>query len=140
MEYRKIENTIIARIDRGESISEKLRLIAEKENIKTAFVSGIGAADHLEIGCYEVGKKEYIKYIYNGDFEITSLLGNITTMDGNFYLHLHINAADEKGKTYAGHFNEGIIGGTCELQIQIVDTTIERQYDEETGINIFKFI
>lgn len=139
MEYKRIDNTIIARIDRGESIAEKIQKIATAENIKTAQVSGIGAASHLEIGCYQVSEKQYIKHVYDGDFEITSLLGNISQQDGEFYLHLHINAADEKGTAYAGHFNEGIIGGTCELFINIIDTTVERQYDDETGLNVFKF-
>ena len=96
MEYKRIDNTIIARIDRGESIAEKIQKIATAENIKTAQVSGIGAASHLEIGCYQVSEKQYIKHVYDGDFEITSLLGNISQKDGEFYLHLHINAADEK--------------------------------------------
>lgn len=139
MEYKRIDNTIIARIDRGESIAEKIQKIATAENIKTAQVSGIGAASHLEIGCYQVSEKQYIKHVYDGDFEITSLLGNISQKDGEFYLHLHINAADEKGTAYAGHFNEGIIGGTCELFINIIDTTVERQYYDETGLNVFKF-
>lgn len=139
MEYKRIDNTIIARIDRGESIAEKIQKIATAESIKTAQVSGIGAASHLEIGCYQVSEKQYIKHVYDGDFEITSLLGNISQKDGEFYLHLHINAADEKGTAYAGHFNEGIIGGTCELFINIIDTTVERQYDDETGLNVFKF-
>lgn len=139
MEYKRIDNTIIARIDRGESIAEKIQKIATAENIKTAQVSGIGAASHLEIGCYQVSEKQYIKHVYDGDFEITSLLGNISQKDGEFYLHLHINAADEKGTAYAGRFNEGIIGGTCELFINIIDTTVERQYDDETGLNVFKF-
>lgn len=139
MEYKRIDNTIIARIDRGESIAEKIQKIATAENIKTAQVSSIGAASHLEIGCYQVSEKQYIKHVYDGDFEITSLLGNISQKDGEFYLHLHINAADEKGTAYAGHFNEGIIGGTCELFINIIDTTVERQYDDETGLNVFKF-
>lgn len=139
MEYKRIDNTIIARIDRGESIAEKIQKIATAESIKAAQVSGIGAASHLEIGCYQVSEKQYIKHVYDGDFEITSLLGNISQKDGEFYLHLHINAADEKGTAYAGHFNEGIIGGTCELFINIIDTTVERQYDDETGLNVFKF-
>lgn len=139
MEYKRIDNTIIARIDRGESIVEKIQKIATAESIKTAQVSGIGAASHLEIGCYQVSEKQYIKHVYDGDFEITSLLGNISQKDGEFYLHLHINAADEKGTAYAGHLNEGIIGGTCELFINIIDTTVERQYDDETGLNVFKF-
>lgn len=33
MEYRSFENTVIARIDKGEEILESLKIIALKENI-----------------------------------------------------------------------------------------------------------
>ena len=34
MEYRKLDNVIVARIDKDEEILEQLRVIAIKENIK----------------------------------------------------------------------------------------------------------
>ena len=34
MEYRKFNNTIIAKIDKGEEILEEIKNIAQKENIK----------------------------------------------------------------------------------------------------------
>lgn len=36
MEYRRFDNQIIARIDKGEEIQEQLKLIALKENIAFA--------------------------------------------------------------------------------------------------------
>ncbi len=139
MDYRRIKDTVIARIDKDESISEQIQSIAEKENIKTAFVAGIGAAHHMKIGCYQTETKTFNQFVYDGDFEITSLIGNITSQNSNFYLHLHINATDENGKMYGGHLNEAIICATCELQIQILDTTVERKKDDKIGINVLKF-
>ena len=43
MEYRKFDNVIVARIDKDEEISEQLRVIAIKENIKLASVQALGA-------------------------------------------------------------------------------------------------
>lgn len=43
MEYRKFENTIIARIDKGEEIIEKVKEIALKEQITLASVQALGA-------------------------------------------------------------------------------------------------
>ena len=42
MECRKFDNTIIARIDKGEEILEKVKEIALKENIKLASISWRG--------------------------------------------------------------------------------------------------
>ena len=38
MKYKKFENTIIARIDKGEDIVEQVKNIALKENIKVASI------------------------------------------------------------------------------------------------------
>ena len=38
MEYRRFENTIIARIDKGEEILEQVKIIALTENIQLASV------------------------------------------------------------------------------------------------------
>ena len=43
MEYRKLDNVIVARIDKDEEILEQLRVIAIKENIKLASVQALGA-------------------------------------------------------------------------------------------------
>lgn len=139
MEYQKYENHIALRIDKGESILTAINEVCDKENVKMAFISGIGAASKMDIGNYVFNEKVYVPYHYEGDFEITSLIGNVTTNNGEFYLHLHITASDHHGKTYGGHLNDAIIGATCEIHMQVLDLSIDRQYDEEIGINIFDF-
>ena len=37
MDYRRFENTIVARIDKGEEILEKIEKIAKKENIEYVY-------------------------------------------------------------------------------------------------------
>lgn len=41
MEYRKFDNIIIARIDKGEEILEQLKAIAITENIKLASINAL---------------------------------------------------------------------------------------------------
>ena len=50
MEYRKFDNVIVARIDKDEEISEQLRVIAIKENIKLASVQALGAINDFTVG------------------------------------------------------------------------------------------
>ena len=45
MEYRKFNNTIIARIDKGEEILEKVKEIVLKENIKLANINALGSTN-----------------------------------------------------------------------------------------------
>ena len=138
MVYKKFGNKIVVRIDRGEEILEKIKELALKENIKLASISAIGAIDELVVGVYDVAKKEYYSNEFKGDLEIVSLLGTINTMNGDFYTHIHLSAGNEKGEVFGGHLNKAVISGTCEMVVSLIDGTVDRFYDDETGLNIFK--
>ena len=141
MEYRKFDNTFVVRINRGEEVIAKLTELCKKEGIKAASVEAIGAADHVVIGLYDVEKREYHKHIVDEPMEITSLLGNVTTKNGETYIHLHINVCREDMTVLGGHLNECRISATCEMFVKTVDGVIERRVDEkETGLNLFEFV
>ena len=86
MEYRKFGDTYVLRLDQGEEVMESLRRFAEAEQISLASVQGIGALSAFDLKAHH----------YEGCYEITSLLGTIDTMDGQFYCHLHLNAAEQE--------------------------------------------
>ena len=140
MEYRKFNDTIVIRMDRGEEILSSLEELAKKENIKLAHLEGLGAVNDFIVGVYDVESKVYHKKEYKGTFEIVSLIGNINTMDGKFYSHLHIACADEDNHVYGGHLNKAIISATLELFITLVDGRVDRFHDERTGLNLFDFV
>ena len=140
MEYRKFEETYVVRLDRGDEIIACMTELCEKENLKLGYLEGLGAADHAVIGLYDVGERFYYKTELNGPMEITSLVGNITTKDGETYLHLHINLCDETMAVRGGHLNECRISATSEIIVRKIAGRVERRYDEEvTGLNLFRF-
>ena len=59
MEYKRFNNTIVARIDKDEEIVTELHNIAIKENIKLASVLAIGAVSSFEAGVYKLSEKKY---------------------------------------------------------------------------------
>ena len=139
MEYRKFGNTIFARIDRGEEILEKLKEISVKENIKLAHVSALGATNDFTVGVFNVDEKKYYANSFSGNFEIVSLTGTVTTMDGEFYAHLHMSAGNDKGEVFGGHLNRARISATCEMVITVTDGMVERKFNEDIGLNLFDF-
>lgn len=136
MEYKRFENTIIARLNIGEEVLEQIKIIVEKENIKLAEINALGATDNFTVGVYSVDEKYYHKKDFVGAYEIVSLHGNITTMNNEVYLHLHMSCGDKQGNVVGGHLNRCIISATCEMFINIIDGTIDRRVDQETGLNI----
>lgn len=139
MEYRRFNNTIVARIDRGEEILAQIKELALKENIKLAHISALGATNNFTVGVYKVEKKKYYKNHFVGDFEIVSLTGTINTMNHEFYTHIHMSAGNDSGEVFGGHLNEAIVSATCEMVITIIDGEVDRFLDDETGLNLFLF-
>ena len=140
MDYRRFKDTLIVRIDRGEEITEQLRAVAEKEQIKLASVEALGAVDDFTVGVYDVQAKQYHANRFQGSFEIVSLTGTVSTMDGSFYQHLHMSAGDGEGAVFGGHLNAARVSATCEMVVRVIDGVVERKRDPDVGLNLFQFI
>ena len=139
MEYKRFNNTIVARLDKGEEILEQIKAISLKENIKLANINALGATNDFTVGVYNIDEKKYYSNSFKGNFEIVSLTGSINTMNGEFYSHIHMSCGDSEGKVFGGHLNRAIISATCEMFIYIIDGEVDRFYDDDTGLNLFKF-
>ncbi len=139
MEYRRFENTIVARIDKGEEILSEIQNIAETEKIKLANINALGATNDFVVGVFKTSEKKYYSNEFKGDFEIVSLTGTINTMNGEFYSHIHFSAGNDKGEVFGGHLNKAVVSATCEMIINIIDGNVDRIHDEEIGLNLFKF-
>lgn len=139
MEYRKFQNKIIVRMDKGEEILEKVREVAEKEKIKLADISALGEVSEFTVGVFDTEAKEYHANEFKGSFEIVSLTGTINTMNDEFYCHLHMSAGNEKGQVFGGHLNKAIISATCEMVITLIEGRVDRRFEEKVGLNLFQF-
>lgn len=139
MDYRRFDNTIVARIDKGEEILDKIKEITLMENIKLASVSALGATNSFTVGVFKTDEKNYYANVFEGNFEIVSLTGTINTMNNEFYTHIHMSAGNDKGEVFGGHLNRAIVSATCEMVINIINGKVDRKINEEIGLNLFNF-
>lgn len=139
MEYRRFGNKIVLRLDAGDEITNAVLQTAAREKIKLASLTGIGGTDDALIGVFDMNKKAYNRYSVTGTHEITSLVGNINTMNAEPYTHIHITLAGEGGQLVGGHLLECTISLTAEIFIDIIDGEVDRKKDEKLQINKFAF-
>ena len=92
--------------------------------------------EHLE---GKTDEKEYLANEFCGSFEIVSLTGTVNTMNDEFYCHLHMSAGNDKGEVFGGHLNQAVVSATCEMVITVIDGAVDRYYDEQIGLNLFRF-
>ena len=139
MDYRRFGDTVIVRLDKGEDIVEQILAVARKEQLTAASVSGIGATDDFTMGVFDLEKKGYNAFHFTGNHEITALAGNVTTMNGETYLHLHINCANAQGQVVGGHLMRAKISLTCEIFMQVCGGKAERTHDDALNLNRITF-
>lgn len=139
MDYRHFGNSYVLRIDKGEDIISVLKDFCKAQQIKLGTVTAIGAVNDIEIGLFNTAEKKYYANTYREDMEITSFLGNISTMDGETYMHIHGAFSNITNETRGGHVNRAIVGATCELVITAIEGEIDRKFNDEIGLNLIEF-
>ncbi len=139
MEYRRYGDFIAVRLDKNDEITECVMNVAKAEKISAGTVSGIGATDNFTVGVFNTESKEYEKYFFDTNHEITNLSGNISTMNNEEYVHLHITCAGKNASIVGGHLLKGVISLTGEIVITVSDGKIDRKRDETIGINKWNF-
>jgi len=138
MNYKRFHNKVIVRIDKGEELVDSLKTVCKKLDIKLGLIVGIGATDKITVGLMNTKTKKYQEKEFIGDHEISSLVGNITTMNGEVYLHLHVTICNVEHKALGGHLSSAVISATFEGIIDIIDGEVSREYNDDVGLNLFK--
>lgn len=139
MEYKRFGSKYVMRMDKGEELVQTLKDFVIKENIKLGYITGLGAVTDVEVGLFNTTEKKYYSQMFKEDYEVTSLHGNISTMNGEAYLHIHMAFSDKNQNTFGGHLNKATICVTGEIVIETIDGEIDREYSEEIGVNLIKF-
>ena len=134
MEYKRIGDKIVFRLEMGDRLMESAQKIAASENVKLASISGIGACSKIEMGYIDLSIKDYVFKIFEGNMEILQATGNITLKDGEPFPHIHISVSDDTCKAFGGHLNEATISATFEGVMTIMDHEINREFNEDLGL------
>ncbi|MFN3995586.1 MAG: PPC domain-containing DNA-binding protein [bacterium] len=131
---------IIVRIDRDEEFISCLEEIATKTQIQSAFFWAIGAFKNAVISFYDYNTKSYIDRELNEEFEVISLMGNISYKYAEEVpmIHAHISLSTREYGLIGGHLKKGIVSVTLETLILPVIDKIERVYNQDFNLFLWK--
>ena len=108
-------------------------------NIVLGAISGIGAVEEATLRFFDPSIKQYIDRTFQGQMEIVNLTGNISTMDGKLYLHVHVTLGSRDYRAIAGHLLRATIHGAGELMVETFPGRVERSYAPGVGLNLYDF-
>jgi len=137
MNYKKIEDKIFISIDKGELVNQKLLEVAENEQLNSGWINGLGAISNLEIGYWDIEKKVYVKQKFNNDYELLSLVGNVSLVDNKPFIHTHISFSDTKHNVFGGHLFDAIVIAAAEFCIFTSEYNLHRKLNCGIGLSLW---
>lgn len=136
MEYQKLGTYYVLRLEVGEEVNQTIKEFCRKEKIRSGKISGIGMLREAVISYFVPSLGEYQHKPIEEFVELTSLVGNISIMDGEVIPHLHATLADAQFNLFGGHLTSGEIGVTGEIILEPFQGVIVRKKHQETGLRL----
>jgi uncharacterized protein len=132
-------NTYALRLDPGDDVLAKLESFCSENQIDNASVAGIGSFESPTIAHYSIRTKQFTDKSLEGIHEVTSLLGNISLVDGKPFAHLHVNVAGPDMQTLGGHLVKGVCSATLELVLTAYPSHHWKVPNDGIGLKIWDF-
>ena len=138
MQYSKPGPYYQLRLERGEEIIATILEFVKKHRIKSAALIGLGAAENLVLGCYNLKQKQYRRRRFRKEHEVAALVGNIAWDQNQPICHIHAVISNKRLVTYSGHLFEAEVAATCEISILPGQKPIGRRLDPRTGLKLLE--
>ncbi len=136
MEYLRDGNRYFIRLVKEEKVFEALENFAQETGVRAGHLSGIGALKDVELGFYHLQEKKYDRRLFTEEAELLSLEGNLSSLEGNPFFHIHTILGAADFSTYGGHMFAAKVAVTVEINFRVFGPEISRLPDEDVGLNL----
>jgi predicted DNA-binding protein with PD1-like motif len=133
-----MSKTIMQRLRKGEDLVTELTRVCRENGITRGSIQVIGAMERASLGYYHQDTREYETHAIDHHVEILAGIGNVSLLDGETFVHLHLTLGDDKCRSFGGHAMTGNIIFAAEAVIaEIPGDALNRVYDEPTGLKLW---
>ncbi len=134
MKYQAKESVHWIYLEKGELVMETLTDYCRQHSIENGQITGIGAVANIQMGVFVPETKSYHQDRFEGTYELTSFIGNITMKDGSPFIHAHIVLGDHEFRAISGHCMEMEVAVVGEFIIQKMETQVFRTLNPSVGL------
>ena len=137
MKFRIDGDKVLLTLAKGDFINRTFEAFSEIQGVGCAWLNGIGALENPEIGYYSIADNSYHRKKIIGEYELTSLIGNITMNEGVPFAHTHITFSDKDYHVYGGHLFDAKITAAGEFIMQLGSDKINREMNPGIGLPLW---
>ncbi len=128
MDHRRSNENVFVRLDPGEELHDSLQEVARVEGIGAAAVtSGIGRVENALMGHLDA-QGAYQQNMLIGPVELLSMQGNIASLNGEPFTHLHVVVSDDEHVVHGGHLFEARVTVTAEIHLHVLGGRITDRF------------
>ncbi len=135
MQHQPTRYGFALRLDAGEEIVTALAAFAADRGVRAGMISGLGAVGETELGFFVRATRSYVRRRFTGEYEIGSLVGNLSELEGRPFPHCHLMIAGQDFAAHAGHLFSAIVTVTAEIQIVSDPGVLRRVLQSERGFH-----
>jgi predicted DNA-binding protein with PD1-like motif len=140
MRVQKTKDYFVLRIEKGEEIISTLKQTAQNYKMKGAFFFGLGVGKDIVLGYYDSHTKTYVKKAFEGEYEFTSLVGNLAYDKKEIIVHCHATISDPQFHAFGGHLFQATVPVTCEILVSPFKKSLKRKKDLSTGLALLDLL
>lgn len=139
-EYKQAgDRKYVVSVGNGEELMSALTDFCRERAITLGTLSGIGAINEMTLRFFDPTTKRYEDRKFEEQMEIANLTGNVSTLDGETYLHVHVTLGRSDYSALAGHLLSARIHGAGEFVVEDLGGRLDRTYSDEVGLNLYDF-
>jgi predicted DNA-binding protein with PD1-like motif len=126
----------VIKLVKGERLAAALQAFLQAEpKLEGAWIMGLGGAQEMTLGFYDLETKTYQWQTFTGLYELTGLSGNLASDEqGKLMFHLHGTFADKDFKAIGGHIKDLTVAATVELFVHRTQQPLKRKTDPQVGL------
>jgi predicted DNA-binding protein with PD1-like motif len=129
-------NIFVLRFDKDEEVIAGIASFMEAQSIKACTFTAIGAVSAVELGYFNTYLKAYRKKPYMEEFEVISLNGNGSLIDGKPTIHAHGLFGRNDFTSLGGHVFTCTVAVTCEVTLVKLSGEMKREKNTDFDLNL----
>lgn len=129
------QRTYAVVLETGEEVAGQLKAFADREKLKAAQLTAIGAFSGAVLGYFDWERKEYRRIPVNEQVEVAAFIGDIAlSQNDERSLHVHVVLGRPDATALAGHLLEAHVRPTLEVILTEHPAHLHKRHDPESGL------